>query len=88
MLKCFLPVIVLAVQSNRTLPLNNGVVRMLRKSYAHQRETTGPSSDSLRLRPFSKWELLLRKEFAHRGSKCCPLKEVVNGMKNHFNNIR
>ena len=32
-----------------------------RKSYAHQRETIGSSSDSLHLRPFSKWELLLKE---------------------------
>ena len=29
-----------------------------RKSYAHQRETTGFSSDCLQLHSFSKWELL------------------------------
>ena len=28
------------------------------KSYAHQRETTISSNDSLQLRPFSKWKLL------------------------------
>ena len=31
------------------------------KSYAHQRETTGSSSDSLQLCPFSKWKLLLKE---------------------------
>ena len=31
------------------------------KSYVHQRETTGSSSDSLQLHPFSKWELLLKE---------------------------
>ena len=45
----------------------NGVARTLKK-YAQQRETTASSNDSLQLRPFSKWELLLRKEFAPRGS--------------------
>ena len=29
--------------------------------YAHQRETTGLSNDSLQLRLFSKWELLLKE---------------------------
>ena len=32
-----------------------------RKSYAHQRETTGSSSDSLQLHPFSNLELLLKE---------------------------
>ena len=31
------------------------------KSYAHQRETTGSGNDSFHLRPFSKWELLLKE---------------------------
>ena len=38
-------------------------------SYAHQRETSVSSNDSLQVRPFSKWELLLRKEFAPRGGE-------------------
>ena len=38
----------------------NGLARTL-KSYAHQRETTESSNDSLQLRPFSKWELLLKE---------------------------
>ena len=41
---------------------NNGIAKML-KCYAHQRETTGSSSDSIQLRPFSKWELLLKLHF-------------------------
>ena len=32
-----------------------------RKSYAHQRKTSGASSDPPHLRPFSKWELLLKE---------------------------
>ena len=36
--------------------LYNGV-----ESYAHQWETTGSSSDSNQLWPFSKWELLLKE---------------------------
>ena len=38
----------------------NGVARML-KSCTHQRGTTGSSSASLQLNPFSKWELLLKE---------------------------
>ena len=38
----------------------NGIARTLKK-YAHQRKTTGSSNDSLDLRPFSKWELLLKE---------------------------
>ena len=37
------------------------VVRTPIKLYAHQRETTGSGSDSLQLRPFSKWKLLLKE---------------------------
>ena len=52
---------------------DNGVARTL-KNYAHQRETSGTSSDSLQLRPFSKWELLLKEQkFAPRGSEFFPL---------------
>ena len=40
--------------------LCNGVARTL-NCYAHQMETTGSSSDTLHLRPFSKWELLLKR---------------------------
>ena len=40
---------------------NNSVARMLKKIYAHQRETTGLTSDSLQLFPFLKLELLLKK---------------------------
>ena len=40
-----------------TMPVSpNGVARTLNKK-AHQRETTGSSRASLRLHPFSKWEL-------------------------------
>ena len=52
----------------------------------HQRETSGLSSDSLQLRPFSNLELLL-KEFAPRGSKFFPLRAVPFGMENHFYHI-
>ena len=51
------------------------------KSYAHQRETTGLSSDSLQLCPFSKWKLLLNKEFAPSGSEFFPLRTIQVGMK-------
>ena len=33
---------------------------------AHQRETTASSSDSLQLRPFSKWELLIKERIWER----------------------
>ena len=37
------------------------------KSYTHQREATVSSNDSLQLRPFSKWELLLKERICfHR----------------------
>ena len=38
--------------------VTNGVARTRWKRYTQQRETTGSSSDSLQLHPFSKWELL------------------------------
>ena len=34
----------------------------------HQRETTGSSSDSLQLGPFSKWELLKEKNLLPEGA--------------------
>ena len=40
--------------------VSNGVARSL-KSYAHQREITGTSSDSHLLCPLSNWELLLKE---------------------------
>ena len=42
-----------------------GVARTLKK-YAHQRETTGSSNDSLQLHPFSNWELLLKERICSR----------------------
>ena len=59
------------------------------KSYVHQRETIGSSSDSLlQLRPFSKLEpLLKKKEFAPRGSEFFPLSAVPYGMEDHFYHI-
>ena len=71
------------------------------KSYAQKREIIGSSSDSLRLRPFLKWELLIKericsqkKEFAPKGSKFSkgskffPLRAVPYGMENRFYHIR
>ena len=52
-----------------------------RKKYTHQRETTGSSSDSLQLRPFSKWEL---EKDVPRGSEYFPLRTVAYDMENHF----
>ena len=46
----------------------NLVARTLKK-YAHQRETTGSSSDSLRLCPFSKWELLLKERICSQSER-------------------
>ena len=43
-------------------------------------EALGSSSDSLQLRPFSKWEFLLKKEFA-------PLRAVPYGMENPFTTL-
>ena len=45
---------------------NNYTMMLLEhcKIYAHQRETTGSSSDSLQLRPFSKGELLLKERIS------------------------
>ena len=66
------------------------------KKLAHQRETTGSSSDSLQLRPFSKWELLLKDricslweqiEYAPSGSKFFPLRAVPYDMANDFYHI-
>ena len=63
----------------------NGVARTL-KSYAHQRQTTGTSSDSLELRQFSKWELLLKeKKILPEG--VFPLTVLPYGMDNHFYHI-
>ena len=58
------------------------------EKYVFQRETTGTSSDSLQLRPFSKRGLLLGKEFAHRGRIFIPLRAVPYGMESHFYHIR
>ena len=66
----------------------NGVARALKKLRPLKRETTGSSSGSLQLRPVSKWELLLRKVFAPRGSEFFPLRAVSYGMDNHFYHIR
>ena len=72
--------------------ITNSVARTL-KNYAHQRESTGPSSDCLQLRPFSEWELLLkertgyqreRKELAPRGSEFFPLRAVPYDMEITF----
>ena len=43
-------------------------------SYAHQREITGSSSDSLQLRPFSKLQLLLKE-------RICSQRAVPYGME-------
>ena len=48
------------------------VLKQRQKSYAHQRETTGSSSDYLPLRPFSNLQHLLKE----RGSEFFPLRTV------------
>ena len=58
------------------------------KSYVHQRETTGTSNDSLQLRPFLKWEILLKKRTCPRGSELFPLRVVPYGMENYFYHMR
>ena len=40
------------------------------KNYAHEREATASSNDSLQLRPFSKWELLFK-------DRICPQREGI-----------
>ena len=51
------------------------------KSYAHQRETTGSRSEIFQLRPFSKWELLLKERICFQGSEFFPLRAVPYGME-------
>ena len=55
--------------------LFNGVARTLKKKYAHQRETTGTSSDSLQSRPFSKKELLLKETVCSQRERILSFKE-------------
>ena len=52
---------------------NNGIARTL-KNYAHQRETTRSSSDPLQLRPFSKWELLLKERICSQSERIISFK--------------
>ena len=40
------------------------------------------------MRRFSKWEFLLKKAFAPRGSKFFPLRAIPYGIENHFYHIR
>ena len=46
-------------------------------------KTTGSGSVSHQLRPFTKWGLLLKEEFARGGSKFFPFREVACGMGRH-----
>ena len=58
------------------------------KVYAHQRETTGSSSDSLHLRPFFKLEIFLKgKNLLPELSEFFPLSAVLYGIENHFYHI-
>ena len=63
-----------------------GVARTLKKM--HTSKTTGSCSDYLQLRSFSKWELLLRKEFAPRGSEFFPSWAIPYSMGNHLYHIK
>ena len=61
------------------------------KSYEHRRETTVSSNDSLQLRHFSKWELLLKERIFSQmvlilsfRSELFPLRVVPLCMENHF----
>ena len=60
----------------------NGVARTL-KTYAHQGETTGTNSDSLQLRPFSKWEFRLKQTI-----NSFLLEQFLFGMETHLYLIR
>ena len=53
--------------------LHNDVARTL-KIVAHRRETTGSSIESLQLRPFSKWELLLKKRICSQRERILSFK--------------
>ena len=73
---------------------SNGVARTI-KSYAHQRETTVSSINSLQLCPFSKWTIFRGKNLLPEeassflsGSKFFPLRAVSCGMGNRFYHIR
>ena len=59
-----------------------------RKSNAHQRETTVSNNDSQQLRPFSKWELLLKERICSQRSEFFPLRVVPEGIENHIYHIR
>ena len=62
--------------------LSSGVARTP-KSYAHLRETTGSNSDSLQLRPFLKWELILKERICSQRERILSFKSIFNGMENH-----
>ena len=63
-------------------------VQQWRKSNAHQRETTVSSNDSLQLRPFSKWELLLKERICSQRERSLSFKSSSLRYGNHFNHIR
>ena len=44
------------------------------KKYAHQRETTVSSNDSLQKRPFPKWDLLLKERICSQRSRIISFK--------------
>ena len=58
------------------------------KSYAHQRETTGSSNDSLQLRPFSNSETSLKGKNPPPKSEFLPLWVVPYRLDNTFYHIK
>ena len=63
---------------------NNGVARTLKK--LHERETPGPSNDSLQLRPFSKLKERIRSQ--RKGANCCLNKQFLIVWKITFYHIK
>ena len=55
-------------------------VKITHRCYA----TTVSSNDYLQVRPFLKWELLIRKEFAPIGSEFFAIRAIPKGVKDHF----
>ena len=54
------------------------------KSYAHQREPTGSSSDLVQLRPFSKWELLSKESICSQRERFLSLKSCSIESNNSY----
>ena len=65
---CLQFVIVVFPDHTHLLFLNNDVARTL-KRYAHQREATVSSNDSLKLHPFSKWKRLQKERICSQRAR-------------------